>query len=209
MLKSLKKRLSHKNRIKKYLLFKSLLRENDTILDIGVTPNVRGENDYLEKYYDITNSLTCMGLYANFSVFKQTYPAFNLIQFDGFNFPVFSKNFNWTFSNAVIEHVGDRNLQLQWLSEIRKCTDKLFITTPNRRLPYETHTMTLFYHYLPDKYRNFIYQRIGKGFFADNYMWLLSKKEFKMLLHEAGFINIRILENKFLFFTIDFVAICE
>ena len=209
MINKLKSYISNKNREKKYQKAISLVKENDAIIDVGVDPWLGGNTNYFEKWFNLPNKLTCLGVQNDFTKFKHAFPDFELLEFNGTNFPKFSKKFDFAFSNAVIEHVGPYEKQRFWLSEISKITDKLFITTPNRWLPFETHSMTFFFHWFPEKIRDYIYCRIGKEHFAKNYMWLLGEKDFKRAITEAGFEIISFHKNRFLFFTIDFVAICK
>lgn len=209
MLGKLKTYISNKNRGRKYLMATSLVKEDDTIIDIGVDPTLGGNTNYFEKWFNIPNQLTCLGVKGDFSKFKKEFPDFKLIQFDGEKFPVFDRKFDFAFSNAVIEHVGPSEKQLIWLGEISKITNTLFITTPNRWLPFETHSHTFFFHWFPDNIRNYFYRQIGREYFANNYMWLIGAKQFKKLLNESGFEIIKFHKNKFLFFTIDFVAVCR
>lgn len=208
-MEKLKQKISDKNRRKKFDLAMSLIKENDTIIDIGVDPTLDGNTNYFEKWFKLPNELTCLGVHSDFSNFKQEFSNFNIIEFDGVDFPTFEKRFDFAFCNAVIEHVGDYDKQVKWLSEISKICNTLLITTPNRWLPFETHSMTFFIHWFPIDVRNYIYKKIGKPFFANNYMWLLGQKDFKSAIREAGFEIISFHKNKFLFFTIDFVAICK
>jgi len=208
-MKRLKHIISNNNRSKKFDIALKLIKDNDTIIDIGVDPSINGITNYFEKWFKLPNNLTCLGIHADFAKFKQEFPNFKLIEFNGFDFPSFEKKFDFAFSNAVIEHVGDYNKQKKWLSEIRKICNTLMITTPNRWLPFETHSMTFFFHWLPDNIRNYIYRKIGKSSYANNYMWLLGEKDFKGLIKDAGFDIVSFHKNKFLFFTIDFVAVCK
>jgi SAM-dependent methyltransferase len=186
----------------------SYIREGDTIVDIGISSSMGGDTNYFEKWFKGTNSVTCLGLYDDYSLFQRTFPHCTIVPFDGFNFPKFERKFDFGFSNAVIEHVGNREKQVYWLGEVRKLANLFLITTPNRWLPFETHSMTFFFHWFPDRVRNFCYRRIGKGFFADNYMWLLGEKDFRTILQEAGFEIVSFRKNRFFGFTMDFVAIC-
>lgn len=209
MIRKLKKYISNKNRGRKYLMATSFVKENDTIIDIGVDPTLGGNTNYFEKWFNIPNKLTCLGVQGDFTQFRKEFPSFNLIEFDGEKFPLFERKFDFAFSNAVIEHVGPYEKQRIWLSEISKITNTLFITTPNRWLPFETHSHTFLFHWLPDSIRNYFYRKIGKEYYANNYMWLIGEKKFKKLLNESGF-EIEIFhKNKFLFFIIDFVAVCR
>lgn len=150
-----------------------------------------------------------MSVNADFSKFRQELPNIELIEFDGEHYLVFEKKFDFAFCNAVIEHIGEYTRQLKWMSEIKKITKLLFITTPNRWLPFETHSMTFFFHWFPSGIRNYIYRKIGKGHFANNYMWLLGERDFKRIIEEAGFEIVSFHKNKFICLTIDFVAICK
>lgn len=209
MLQNIKVKISTNNRRRKFDLVMHHINADDTIIDIGVDPTLGGNTNYFEKWYNLPNKLTCLGVKADFSKFIERFPNYKLIEFDGVNFPVFSEKFDVAFSNAVIEHVGMGSEQKRWLTNISKITNKLIITTPNRWLPFETHSMTFFIHWLPLNFRNWVYRRIGKSYFADDYMWLLSKSDFKKLIIASGFKIDEFHENKFLFFTIDFVAVCS
>jgi hypothetical protein len=208
-IKQLKQQVSTQNRKRKFDLALSYIKENDTIIDIGVDPTLGGNTNYFEKWFTLQNKLTCLGVASDFTNFRKEFPKFELIEFDGVNFPKFENKFDFAFSNAVIEHVGDYSSQVKWLSEVNKISNRLLITTPNRWLPFETHSMTFFFHWFPDKIRNYIYCKIGKRQYAENYMWLLGEKKFNMMLKDANFEIESFHKNKFLFFTIDFVAICK
>lgn len=209
MINTFKKKVSDNNRLKKYKLAASFIKDNNKVIDIGIDPSLNDNINYFEKLYDLKNELTCIGVFDDYSKFKAHFPNYKLIQFDGFNFPAFLTPFDFAFSNAVIEHVGNYDNQLNWLTSISKLTKTLFITTPNRWLPYEIHSNTFFFHWLPDKMRNFFYRKMGKDYFTKDYMWLLTEKDFKLLLSQSGFEITHFYRNKFLFFTIDFVAICK
>jgi hypothetical protein len=205
----LKLRISDNNRMAKLKMVIPLIKGNDTILDIGVDPSIAGNTNYFEKWFAGGNPVTCLGLHGDYSLFKSSLPNRKLIEFDGIHFPTFDEKFDFAFSNAVIEHVGNHARQVQWLSCIRDMTKLLFITTPNRWLPFETHSETFFFHWFPDRIRNFFYRIIGKKLFSRNYMWLLGEKDFKEIIEEAGFDIITFHKNRFLFFPIDFVAVCK
>lgn len=209
MISKLKTYISDSNRFRKFQMAISKIKVGDKIIDIGVDPHMGGNTNYFEKWFNLPNSLTCLGIKNDFTNFVKTFPEFELLLFDGINFPVFKEKFDFAFSNAVIEHVGNFEIQSQWLFEISKITKELFITTPNRWLPFETHTQTFFIHWFPDKIRDYIYCKIDKKSFTNGYMWLLSESNFKKLLNESGFEIVTFHKNKFFFFTIDFVAICR
>jgi SAM-dependent methyltransferase len=62
------------------------------------------------------------------------------VQGDACALPFADGEFDIVFSNAVIEHVGDRERQRQLVSEALRVGRRIFITTPNCRFPIEVHT---------------------------------------------------------------------
>ena len=57
--------------------------------------------------------------------------------------------FDIAFSNAVIEHVGGEEEQRQFVAELCRVAPRVFLSTPNRWFPVETHTLLPFLHWLP------------------------------------------------------------
>ncbi len=87
--------------------------------------------------------------------------------------------FDIVFSNAVIEHVGDRERQRLFVAEALRVGRRVFITTPNRGFPVELHTRLPFVHWLPDGLSHRAYDATGKGFAKD--VHLLSKGSLESL----------------------------
>jgi 2-polyprenyl-3-methyl-5-hydroxy-6-metoxy-1,4-benzoquinol methylase len=54
--------------------------------------------------------------------------------------------FDLVYSNAVIEHVGQRDEQLQFVNEHGRVGVNWIFTTPNRLFPIESHTLTVVRH---------------------------------------------------------------
>jgi len=63
--------------------------------------------------------------------------------------PFRDHEFDVVFSNAVIEHVGSRDAQAAFARELCRVGRYFFITTPDRRFPFEHHTGLPLLHYLP------------------------------------------------------------
>ena len=70
----------------------------------------------------------------------------NWIQADGRKLPFDDESFDLVFSNAVIEHVGQKEDQLVFISEHDRVGKSWIFTTPNRMFPIESHTQVLFFH---------------------------------------------------------------
>ena len=69
---------------------------------------------------------------------------------DGCSLPFRDRAFDWVFSNAVIEHVGDWKKQRQFADEIRRVASKgYFVATPNKWFPIDPHTLLPLYQFIP------------------------------------------------------------
>jgi len=98
---------------------------------------------------------------------------------------------------------------LQFLKEIKRCAQAVFLTTPNRYFPLEIHTRLPFLHWLPKKYFDFVAKKMGKGWATGDYMYLLSLKDLRQLLTVAGFDNYEIIHQRCLGFTLQFIVIVK
>ena len=79
---------------------------------------------------------------------------------------------DFALANAIIEHVGKENEQRQMVDEMTRVARCWVITTPNKWFPVESHTHTLFLHWLPSWRRK--HER--------EFTRLLSLREFRALL---------------------------
>jgi len=68
------------------------------------------------------------------------------IQADGRALPFHDKEFDFVFSNAVIEHVGNEFDQIRFINEHVRVCKNWIITTPNRFFPIDSHTQVVFRH---------------------------------------------------------------
>ncbi len=114
-----------------------------------------------------------------------------IILADGCYLPFRSRAYDWVFSNAVIEHVGDWQRQKLFADEIRRVSAKgYFVATPNRYFPIEPHTLLPFYQFLPVE----IQRRVVR--FAPGYLTryeqieLLSKRQLRLLFPEAKIVDV-------------------
>lgn len=141
--------------------------------------------------------------------YLERYPKIRTVKYDGKKFPFDHKEFDICWSNAVIEHVGDKDAQIFFLKEMQRVAKRSFITTPNKHFPIEVHTRVPLLHFLPKKVFDKCLLLIGKKWATGNYMNLLSLKELKMILSDAGISNYKIIKNKLFFSTLDFVIYIE
>lgn len=209
--KNLAINISTKNREKKYGYFLAEMQpdESTKILDVGFTEDdAYVAVNFLEKNYPYKNNITALGI-EDAPRFKQNFPEVKVVFYDGNYFPFADKEFDIAWSNAVIEHVGDYEKQLFFLSELIRTGKSIFITTPNRWFPVEVHTRLPFLHYLPKKYFDKILRIIGKAWASGSYMNLLSINDIKKMLKELNVKSYTIKRNKKFFSTMDFVLIVK
>ena len=129
------------------------------------------------------------------------------MQYDGGVFPFKDKEFDVCWSNAVLEHVGGWGEQKLFLKEIKRVSRAAFITTPNRYFPFELHTRIFLLHYLPKRIFDKFLIKVGKKWASGDYLNLLSSTTLDNLLKECGFSGYKIIRNRVLWFTVNFMVI--
>ena len=203
-------KISAVNRRRKWKIFLETIKPTLKlrILDVGFTENEYSETDnFLEKNYPYPQNITALGIDTP-KKFRERYPQVKAVKYDGNKFPFDDRTFDVCWSNAVLEHVGNRDKQTMFLKEIKRVAKVAFITTPNKYFPVEVHTRTPLLHFLSKKLFDKYLSLIGKTWAAGNYMNLLSYKDIRKLLKEAGINNYDIIKNRLLF-TLDFVVIFD
>lgn len=143
-------------------------REVDTILDVGVTSDrTYDHSNYVEAWYPYKHRITAAGI-DDASFLEGLYPGLRFVRADGRDLPFEADSFDYVHSSAVLEHVGSRARQRQFLSELWRVARKgIFVTTPNVWFPVEFHTVLPLVHWLPPKQFRFLLRRLGKEFFAE------------------------------------------
>jgi len=181
--------------------------ESKSVLDVGF--NEREYNDvqnYIEKHYPYLHKITALGIESGEN-FKKKYPEVEVVTYDGRIFPFKEKEFDICWSNAVLEHVGDKEKQVLFVKEVNKVSKSAFLTTPNKFFPIEVHTRLPILHWLPKNIFDRILVLLGKENHTGDYMHLLSYRRLKKILKEAGVEKYIIKRNRLLGFTLDFVVI--
>lgn len=204
-------RISAFNRKRKWDLFlKEIVPTQDLrVLDLGFSEKEYSQTDnYIEKYYPYPEMLTALGIELP-DEFKKRYPEVTVISYNGDTFPFENKSFDVCWSNAVIEHVGNRERQLSLLTEIKRVSKRGFITTPNKYFPIELHTRTPLLHYFPNKVFDKYLSMTGKAWATGDYMRLLSISDMKGLLRDADISEYKIFKNRLMGFTLDYVVVFQ
>ena len=178
--------ISLRSRERKLRLFLEELRPTPetTVLDVGADEFGFGEGDgcgtlnIFEERYPWPERITALGLHDGVG-FRARYPHIPYVQGDACALPFEDASFDVVFSNAVIEHVGDRERQRAFVSEAIRVGRRVFITTPNRRFPVEVHTWLPFVHWLPDALSHPVYRATGKEIGPE--VELLTRRSFAAL----------------------------
>lgn len=205
---SLAYRISGFNRRRKWEQFVDWARPGAQlrVLDVGFSDREYSPTDnFLEKHYPYPQQITALGIDEPVE-FPERYPRVRVVQYDGGEFPFADGEFDVCWSNAVVEHVGNRPRQLRFLREINRVARAGFITTPNRHFPIEVHTRTPLLHFLPRSWFECYLRCVGKKWATGDYMHLLSHGDLCRLLDEAGVRDYTITRNRLGPFTLDFVV---
>jgi hypothetical protein len=165
--------------------FMMVMKPDNTtrILDVGVSSeNARLVSNFFENLYPYPWNITCVGT-EDGSYLEAKYEGLHFCRVNPHQaLPFKDQEFDVAFSNAVVEHAGNRLQQEFFIREICRVAKNVFIVTPNRGFPIETHTGLPLIHYLPKR----IFRIILKGTKFDYWSYednlnLLNLFEFKEL----------------------------
>jgi ubiquinone/menaquinone biosynthesis C-methylase UbiE len=162
--------------------------ENDAILDVGVTSDDRLEaSNYLEAWYPYKDRITACGI-DDASFLEGKYPGVRYVKADGRSLPFESGEYDVVHSSAVLEHVGSRDQQKAFISELARVARKVvFLTTPNRWYPVEFHTALPLVHWLPPAIFRSIISMLGHDVLSkEEHLNLLGRKDIVSLCDELG-----------------------
>lgn len=122
----------------------------DSVLDVGATADDSYEgSNFFEQWYPAKPSVTAFGI-DDAAFLTKKYPGLCFVRGDGRALPFRDNAFAYVHSHAVVEHVGSRQHQRQFVEELTRVPQKaVFLTTPNRWFPVETHTLLPLAHWLP------------------------------------------------------------
>ncbi len=179
------------------------------VLDVGVTSD-RGniESNYFEQFYPFKDQITCVGT-EDAAWLEDEYPGLRFQRIEPHTrLPFEDSYFDVAFSNAVIEHVGNSVSQSDFISELLRVSKGIFITTPNRWFPIETHTMLPLIHYLPATCWRACLRLLGYEYYShESNLHLLDKRGLMELFAIKE--QIELIEIKTLGFVSNLVAVTK
>ena len=179
---------------------------DDRVVDVGVTPDRSlPESNFFEYLYPHKERLTATSI-EDAAFLENAFPGLTFVQTVGTTLPFADKEFDIVVCFAVLEHVGNRDVQLAFIRELLRIGRKLYLTTPNRWFPVELHTFLPFLHWLPQALHQRVLRRLGLAFWAETAnLNLLSRKEFGRLFPAEA--NVSITGHKLLGLTSNLIAI--
>lgn len=153
------RRISRVARQRVHSFFMSAMRPgpDDRILDIGACDVTGTDSNMLEQLYPYPQKLTCASL-SDGRAILEAYPGVHHVRIKpGEALPFDTNAFDIVYSNAVLEHVGSREMQRAFVEEMCRVAPRRFLVVPNRGFPIEHHTCIPFLHYLPKQvFRRFL-----------------------------------------------------
>ena len=200
MLGDLAARASLWNRRRKLALFLETMRPGPEtrVIDVGVgdtpfgtEPGVAATHNFFEALYPWPNRITAVSD-VPLPNFAQAFPSIRTVVANGLELPFAEDEFDIAFSNAVVEHVGAREEQRRFVAELCRVAPRVFVSTPNRWFPVETHTLVPFVHWLPRRHAD----RAMHALRRENWdqVELLSKSELLALFPAET--NARVVESR-------------
>ena len=157
MLSALAARASLWNRRRKLALFMETMQPGPQtrVVDVGVgdtgfgtEPGVAASHNFFEALYPWPEQITAVSD-VPLPNFAREFPQVRCVTAVGTELPFEDDAFELAFSNAVVEHVGSREEQRRFVAELCRVAPRVFLSTPNRWFPVETHTLVPFVHWLP------------------------------------------------------------
>jgi hypothetical protein len=178
-------KLSLTARRKMFRLFLESFRPGPTtsVIDVGVTCDTSfAESNYFEQMYPYPHNIVCVGT-EDGSHLAEVYPGLRYQRVAPAQaLPFRDREFDIVFSNAVLEHVGSRSAQRDFIREICRVAKNFFITTPNRWFPVEHHTgLPLVHHLPPPLFRQLIANTRYRHWSDESNLNLLGAREFHEL----------------------------
>ena len=157
-------------------------------LDVGVTSeNVAPEANFFEEMFAHKDRITAVGV-EDAAHLERRYPGLRFVRVTpGAPLPFRESEFEVAFSNAVIEHVVDDEGRARFLGELLRVSKSVFVTTPNRFFPIESHTGVPLLHALAPR---LFYRLLDKGRFSNFYgsanLRLLTKRDLVACAERTG-----------------------
>ncbi len=167
-LRGLASKISLSARRNMYKKFWEAIEPDETtrIVDVGVTPDTAlAESNFFEELYPYKHNITATSI-EEASFLERRYQGLKFVQTQAGELPFSDDSFDVAVSFAVLEHVGSRARQKQFVSELVRVARRVFLTTPDRMFPIEVHTFLPLLHWLPQPIHQRALRSLGMEFWA-------------------------------------------
>ena len=196
---AIKKGVTISSRNEKLDQFYSKFTEGMSVLDVGFKNEIKKKvpdttNYFLKSYRYAHNTYTGLSI-EDTDGMDQLYPKCRFVSYDGGVFPFKDNEFDWVFSNAVIEHVGDNLKQKQFLNEMLRVAKNVYFTTPNKYFPIESHTNIIFLHWNNNLFYRYC-SKMKPWWSTKEHLYLFSKKRLQHMLEESCAREYIIIQNR-------------
>ena len=201
------------SRRKKLDHFYGLCPKDASIIDVGVSREERktgkaapSKNLFLKTFRYKSDNYTGLGV-QDLSGMDQLYPGKRFVQYPGDDFPFKDNEFDWVFSNAVIEHVGDDGAQVHFVNEMIRVARNVYFTTPYKYFPVESHTNVFLLHWNNNIFYNWCKKH--KPWCTKDSVYLLSRKRLESIMRQSDAGSYQIYNNRFFGLTMTFTILCS
>ena len=180
-----------------------------TVLDVGVsspsTSSLPTANYFLNHFRYEPKYYTGLAV-QDTTELRLLHPGKTFVEYPGGKFPFDDRQFDWVFSNAVIEHVGDHDAQLYFLNEMLRVARRVFFTTPNKYFPLELHTDAVLLHW-NDRLFYWWCKRTANYFCREN-LYLFSNRRLRKLVDLSDACTYTLYKDRLLGLAMTFTVIC-
>lgn len=206
--RKIKTSVMQRSRAKKLDHFYALCDQNALVLDVGVSNNEHNDsiNLFLKNFRLPANQYTGLGV-QNLDIIKEKYKDKNFVQYPGGVFPFKDNEFDWVFSNAVVEHVGNKEDQLLFIKEMLRVGKNAFFTTPNKWFPIESHTNVFFTHWFDNAFYKWCEK--NRPQWTRETLLLLGFKNLQLLMEKSGAKSYTIYQNRMLTWPMTFTVVAS
>ncbi|GJL74293.1 MAG: hypothetical protein NMNS02_03990 [Nitrosomonas sp.] len=196
------------SRTKKLDHFYSLCDKQSSVLDVGVSSNEHNDsvNLFLRNFRLNACQYTGLAIQPMDNIRKK-YSKKNFVEYSGGIFPFSENEFDWVFSNAVIEHVGNKNDQILFVNEMLRVGKNVFFTTPNKWFPIESHTNVFFRHWFDNSFYEWC--KLNKPFWSIDNLLLLGKENLNEIMEASNAKKYKIINNRILGWPMTFTVVCS
>ena len=190
-LTAIQARVSFQARKRMFVIFKNFagLTDGRTLLDVGATPDIeRLDSNCMIPWFSEIGLRVSLYSPEDINHLKDVFKFAAILPASGFGNPIpaEARSFDWVSSAAVLEHVGSRDKQREFIRDSARVGNGLFITTPNRLHWLEFHTKLPLIHWLPSNLHRQLLRRLGLKLWAnEEHLNLLTRCDLKALATTA------------------------